>query len=101
MNVAGVILAGGQSSRYGQPKMFETFEGLPLYKHSLNALQGNQLNPLVIATNASLQPSFGPENVQWIIEQQPHQGPLFALHHILTAFPEVEWFLSSLVICPI
>ncbi|MCK1989057.1 molybdenum cofactor guanylyltransferase [Lysinibacillus fusiformis] len=92
MNVAGVILAGGQSSRYGQPKMFETFAGLPLYKHSLNALQENQLDPLVIATNASLQPRFGPENVQWIIEQQPHQGPLFALYHILAAFPEVEWF---------
>ncbi|KPN95405.1 molybdenum cofactor guanylyltransferase [Lysinibacillus sp. ZYM-1] len=92
MKMAGVVLAGGQSSRYGLPKMFETFAGLPLYKHSLNALQENQLNPLVIATNASLQPKFDQENVQWIIEQQPHQGPLFALHHIMTTFPDVEWF---------
>ncbi|XRD27063.1 hypothetical protein AABM34_14480 [Lysinibacillus fusiformis] len=38
--------------------MFETFAGLPLYKHSLNALQENQLAPLVIATNASLYPRF-------------------------------------------
>ncbi|QTB20863.1 molybdenum cofactor guanylyltransferase [Lysinibacillus sphaericus] len=92
MKVAGVVLAGGQSSRYGQPKMFETFAGLPLYKHSLNALQENQLNPLVIATNASLQPRFASENMQWIIEQQPHQGPLFALHQILASFPDIEWF---------
>ncbi len=92
MKIAGVILAGGQSSRYGQPKMFELFAGQPLYKSSLIALQKNQLEPLIIATNASLQPRFVEEKVQWIIEKQPHQGPLFALHNIMTACPDVEWF---------
>lgn len=92
MKIAGVVLAGGQSSRYGQPKMFELFAGLPLYKQSLIALQKNQLHPLIIATNASLQSKFVEEDVQWSIEKQPHQGPLFALHHIMTNFPEVEWF---------
>ncbi|MGE8036463.1 molybdenum cofactor guanylyltransferase [Lysinibacillus sp. NPDC093692] len=92
MKIAGVVLAGGQSSRYGQPKMFELFAGLPLYKQSLIALQKNQLHPLIIATNASLQSKFVEDDVQWSIEKQPHQGPLFALHHIMTNFPEVEWF---------
>jgi len=92
MKIAGVVLAGGQSSRYGQPKMFELFNGLPLYKQSLIALQKNQLQPLIIATNASLQSKFVEEDVQWNIEKQPHQGPLFALHNIMTNFPEVEWF---------
>ncbi|MBG9453493.1 molybdopterin-guanine dinucleotide biosynthesis protein MobA [Lysinibacillus sphaericus] len=92
MKIAGVVLAGGQSSRYGQPKMFELFAGLPLYKQGLIALQKNQLHPLIIATNASLQSKFVEEDVQWSIEKQPHQGPLFALHHIMTNFPEVEWF---------
>lgn len=44
MKIAGIVLAGGQSSRYGQPKMFEMFAGQPLYKHSLIALQKNQLD---------------------------------------------------------
>lgn len=92
MKIAGVVLAGGQSSRYGQPKMFELFAGRPLYKHSLIALQKNQLQPLIIATNASLQSKFVEENVEWIVEQQPHQGPLFALQNIMTSFPDVEWF---------
>ncbi|MEK5487134.1 molybdenum cofactor guanylyltransferase [Lysinibacillus sp. FSL M8-0355] len=92
MKIAGVVLAGGQSSRYGQPKMFELFAGQPLYKHSLTALQKNRLDPIIIATNAHLQQQFGQENVQWIIEKQPHQGPLFALHSIMTAYPDVEWF---------
>jgi molybdenum cofactor guanylyltransferase len=92
MKIAGVVLAGGQSSRYGQLKMFELFAGQPLYKHSLIALQKNQLQPLIIATNASLQSKFVEEKVQWIIEKQPHQGPLFALQNIMTNFPDVEWF---------
>lgn len=92
MKIAGVVLAGGQSSRYGQPKMFELFNGHPLYKHSLNALQKNQLEPLIIATNTSLQSKFPQEKVHWIIEKQPHQGPLFALQNIMMNFPDVEWF---------
>lgn len=92
MKIAGVVLAGGQSSRYGQPKMFELFEGHPLYKKSLISLQKNQLEPLIIATNASLRSHFAEENVQWIIEKQPHQGPLFALQNIMVNFPDVEWF---------
>lgn len=92
MKIAGVVLAGGQSSRYGQPKMFELFAGHPLYQHSLIALQKNQLDPLIIATNAHLQHLFEQEKVQWVIEKQPHQGPLFALHHMMTINPDVEWF---------
>ena len=92
MKIAGVVLAGGQSSRYGQPKMFELFKGQPLYKHSLVALQKNQLDPLILATNTSLQAKFPDENVHWIIEKQPHQGPLFALQNIMDNFPDVEWF---------
>lgn len=92
MKIAGVVLAGGQSSRYGQPKMFELFDGQPLYKNSLIALQKNQLEPLIIATNASLQSRFAEDNIQIIIEQQPHQGPLSALYNIMANFPEAEWF---------
>ena len=92
MKVAGVVLAGGQSSRYGHPKMFEIFDGQPLYKNSLDALQKNQLEPLIIATNASLQSNFEEEGIQFIIENQPHQGPLFALQNIMANFCDVEWF---------
>lgn len=92
MKIAGVVLAGGQSSRYGQPKMFELFDGHPLYKHSLIALKKNKLEPLILATNASLQSRFSEENVQWVIEKHPHQGPLFALQNIMTNFPDIEWF---------
>ncbi|MBM7607745.1 molybdopterin-guanine dinucleotide biosynthesis protein A [Lysinibacillus composti] len=92
MKIAGVVLAGGQSSRYGQPKMFELFNGQPLYKNSLIALQKNQLQPLIIATNANLESKFVEDQIEMIIEKQPHQGPLSALQNILANFQNVEWF---------
>ena len=92
MKIAGVVLAGGQSSRYGLPKMFELFADQPLYKNSLTALQENRLQPLIIATNASLQSKFAGDKIHIIIEDQPHQGPLSALQNVMINFPDVEWF---------
>jgi len=95
MKIAGVVLAGGQSSRYGQPKMFELFNGQPLYRNSLGALEENRLQPLIIATNASLQAQFSKENIQFVIEKEPHQGPLAALANIMENAPDVEWFFVT------
>ncbi|GEK34041.1 molybdenum cofactor guanylyltransferase [Kurthia sibirica] len=93
MIIAGVILAGGQSSRFGRHKMFEVFQGLPLYHHSLNALRQNNLCPIIIATNDALFPSFPPHSdVTWLIETPSHQGPLFALHQLFIENPDIEWF---------
>lgn len=93
MKIAGVVLAGGQSSRFGRPKMFENFKDKPLYKHSLHALKKNNLSPLIIATNTQLLPLFDKDNdIELMIENPPHQGPLFALHQLLTENPDVEWF---------
>ncbi|MBQ0138066.1 MAG: molybdenum cofactor guanylyltransferase [Kurthia sp.] len=93
MKIAGVVLAGGQSSRFGRPKMFEAFEKLPLYQHSLLALKQNKLSPLLIATNSELLPLFQQDDeIHWMIESPAHQGPLFALHQLLQENPDVEWF---------
>lgn len=92
MTTAGVVLAGGQSSRYGQPKMFETFQGSPLYEYSLQALRANQLSPLIIATNEALQPYFKAVDCVFSIEQQAYQGPLAALKQIIQTYTNCEWF---------
>ncbi|EGQ26526.1 molybdopterin-guanine dinucleotide biosynthesis protein [Sporosarcina newyorkensis 2681] len=36
---AGILLAGGQSRRFGSPKAFAEFEGAPFYHYSLEALK--------------------------------------------------------------
>lgn len=90
MNITGVILAGGKSSRYGKPKMFERFRGKPLYKVAVDAFEKNAL-PVVIATNETLLPHFSDENVTFITEQTPHEGPLYALTHVMEQI-ESDWY---------
>ena len=84
MNIAGVVLAGGQSSRFGRPKMFEPLHDVPLYQYSLQSLKENQLSCYIIATNDDLFPFFQPdEQLTFLIEKTKHQGPLFVLHELL------------------
>lgn len=92
MRIAGVVLAGGQSSRYGKPKMFENFNGQLLYQYSLQALKENGLNPLIISTNASLSTKFKDNDVRLNIEQTVHQGPLFAIQQLLSNTTDADWF---------
>lgn len=97
MTIAGIVLAGGQSSRYGKPKMFELYNGKPFYQYSIDALKENNLAPIVISTNGMLAPYFDAARVTLSIEKKYHQGPLFALHHVMKRFPDPDWFfvLSS------
>lgn len=97
MTIAGVVLAGGQSSRYGKPKMFERYNGKPFYQCSIDALKENNLTPIIISTNDMLAPHFNAVGVTLSIEKEYHQGPLFALYHVMINLPEPDWFfvLSS------
>ncbi|QDI92161.1 molybdenum cofactor guanylyltransferase [Salicibibacter halophilus] len=78
MNVAGLLLAGGRSSRYGRQKLFEAYHGEPLYHQSIVTMQNAGISSIYIVTNPELAPVF--QNHPVIIEEQPHGGPLRALH---------------------
>ncbi|MCB5239109.1 molybdenum cofactor guanylyltransferase [Niallia circulans] len=94
MKIAGIVLAGGKSSRYGKPKMFETYQGKYFYQHSVEALKQNSLSPIVIATNENLISSFEQDNVDFIVEKESetYQGPLFAIYNALSKISNVEWY---------
>ncbi|AZB43135.1 molybdenum cofactor guanylyltransferase [Bacillus sp. FJAT-42376] len=94
MKMAGVVLAGGRSSRFGKPKMFEIHNGKAFYEHSLDALKFNQLSPLVISTNEELVQQFQREDVRLIVEKESasYQGPLYAIHNVMSSMDSAEWF---------
>ena len=58
MSIAGIVLAGGKSSRYGQPKMFETYNKKSFYEYSIDALKENHVTPILVSTNQDLLPYF-------------------------------------------
>ena len=49
---AGILLAGGGSSRYGAPKMLLPWRGKPLIRHAAEAALGGGLSPVVVVTGA-------------------------------------------------
>jgi molybdenum cofactor guanylyltransferase len=94
MKIAGVVLAGGKSSRYGKPKMFEMYNGKCFYEYSVDALKGNLHFPIVIATNSNLISYFKRGDVNFILEKETeaYQGPLFAMYNALSKIPDADWF---------
>ncbi|GAE25708.1 molybdopterin-guanine dinucleotide biosynthesis protein MobA [Halalkalibacter wakoensis JCM 9140] len=93
MNIAGVVLAGGQSSRYGQPKMFEQHKGKAFYEHSVHALRASGVDSCYIVTNQLLADRFDRKMATVLIENQPHNGPLYALTFAMESIPNVDWYI--------
>jgi len=94
MKIAGVVLAGGRSSRYGKPKMFETFNNKFFYEYSVEALKQCSISPIVISTNEKLISFFDRTDVEFIIEKETDafQGPLFAMYHVFSTISNADWF---------
>ncbi|MBP2079875.1 molybdenum cofactor guanylyltransferase [Oceanobacillus polygoni] len=93
--IAGIILAGGKSIRFGEPKAFATKDGKAFYQHALDALT-QIVEKIVMVTSPELKHRFQPIETKMTIiqdrgEYQGH-GPLAG---ILTAMEqmEAEWYL--------
>lgn len=92
MKTAGIVLAGGQSSRYGRPKMFEVYNDKFFYEYSVEALSANGLSPVIISTNSALAEGFTIPGIELVIEDNIHNGPLFAMNHVMKQYDETDWF---------
>lgn len=75
MNIAGCILAGGRSSRFGSDKALALLAGKTLVEHTIARL-APQVSTLAINTN-SADPAFAGLGVQLIADATPDfRGPL-------------------------
>ncbi|MFB4164052.1 molybdenum cofactor guanylyltransferase [Alteribacillus sp. JSM 102045] len=92
MNIIGIVLAGGQSSRYGKPKMFEQYNGLSFYEHSIHAFKAGGIDNIYILTNNQLAPYFNKDKASILVEDKMHQGPLYALYFTFQSVPHyIDW----------
>ncbi|MBI5974633.1 molybdenum cofactor guanylyltransferase MobA [Staphylococcus canis] len=76
-----IILAGGQSRRFGSDKAFATIENEAFYQKLIHTLESTNLfNEIIISTNAQLASQFNYHNV--VIDQVEHQnkGPLSGIY---------------------
>lgn len=57
-NIAGLILAGGRSSRMGSDKALLLFEGRPILERLLEAYEAARLRPLIVVASAAVEQAF-------------------------------------------
>ena len=56
-----IILAGGESRRFGRPKAFAEVEGQMFYQRIIKVLEStNMFNDILISTNNQLKNQFDP-----------------------------------------
>jgi molybdenum cofactor guanylyltransferase len=89
--LAGAILAGGRSLRYGTNKAFETFAGMSLIDHAVLSLSGFCDPVLVVANDLAPYLHLRATLVQDVVRDQ---GPLGGIYTALLFSPH-DWVFTK------
>ncbi len=85
--MAGLILAGGQSRRYGRDKAFEKLNGRPLIEYVIQALAPVAGSLFIVADSAKRFLDYS-NRLTIITDEVPGLGPLGGLYAGLKAAPD-------------
>lgn len=80
-SVAGIILAGGRSSRFGRDKALFDFQGRPLIAYVMDAFSG-LTRRIIVSVSPGNSQSFRSvigDSVELVEDDQPFEGPLAGL----------------------
>jgi molybdopterin-guanine dinucleotide biosynthesis protein A len=90
--MTGIILAGGRSSRMGQPKALLPFDGEPLILHIVRLLQQQFDELLVVAAPGQDVPQMP---VRLVRDEVAYQGPVGGIYYGLKAAGDDVCFVTS------
>lgn len=94
MRIVNVILAGGASRRFGEPKASHVYQGKPLYEHVKEQLLKGET---VIISHPKLLPFFKARGEQavWLDDEQVRgYGPLAGIYTAMQK-QEADWYLVT------
>lgn len=98
----GVILAGGQSRRFGSPKPFAEKGGFPFFSYSIHAVQPFTASQMIIA-HPELKDEFHKKDpsIKVITDHPAYQGkgPLAGIYTAMET-EKAEWYLTVPVDVP-
>ena len=91
-----IILAGGQSVRFGQPKAFASIQGELFYQRLIRTLEAtNMFSEIIMSSNEQLADQF--KNVRVITDSEVHRdkGPLAGIYSVMEQDDEDLYFVIS------
>ena len=88
--VAGIILAAGASTRYGQPKQLLDWDGVPLLAHIADEAQAAGLSPVIVVLGShaeTARPVLGERPVHVVMNWRWKEGLSTSVQLGLAALP--------------
>ncbi len=86
IDIAGIILAGGRSTRFGSDKAFALFRGEPLLQHAVDGLSSLADEILLVTSADTVLPEVGSiRPLRLVIDEIPDSGPLAGIQAGLAA----------------
>jgi molybdenum cofactor guanylyltransferase len=102
IEIVGIILAGGQSRRFGTPKAFALMEGVPFYKYSINVMKPF-VESIILVSNNDIIDKFEHDipNLKLIVDNPLYAGlgPLAGIYSGMDS-AEADWYLISPIDVP-
>ncbi|MBU5272331.1 molybdenum cofactor guanylyltransferase MobA [Staphylococcus caprae] len=96
-----IILAGGHSERFGQPKAFAEIDGQPFYQKIIETLTTtNMFNEIIISTNQQLASQFKYAHVVVDDKENKDKGPLAGIYSVMKQYSDEELFFVVSVDTP-
>jgi molybdenum cofactor cytidylyltransferase len=87
--IAAVILAAGESRRFGSPKQLARLDGRTLLEHVLELAAGSGLDPIIAVVPTWLPPpQSAPASVIWVTNAHPERGMSESLRLGFEALPD-------------
>lgn len=88
--VAALILAAGESRRFGSPKQLALLEGRTILEHVLEVASAARLAPIVAIVPVWLTrpTTLGDPALRWVRNPYPERGMSYSLRLGLTALPD-------------
>ncbi|MFS0654300.1 molybdenum cofactor guanylyltransferase [Bacillus sp. 179-C3.3 HS] len=94
MNIIHVILAGGASRRFGEPKASYTYKGKPLYVHVKEQMVGDQVMIISHPSLISFFQARGEQDVWLDDEHVRGRGPLAGIYTAMQK-KQADWYLVT------
>ncbi|HVZ97061.1 MAG TPA: nucleotidyltransferase family protein [Chitinophagaceae bacterium] len=92
-----IILAAGESARFGQVKQLQLFNGKTLLQHAMDEAMNANANPVIVVTGAhaeEIQKSIGKKNTEIIFNPDWRggmgSGIVTSVRHIMQTHPDVS-----------